>query len=102
MEGALGAIRGRDHGPVLVQPDELAAGNVPQQPGVSEEPNRLTVSQPIMAARSAHLSDAVRNARQSLTLGIHDASRAVLIRTTLWIIGGAEVSSKPRRASASE
>jgi hypothetical protein len=36
MEDPLGAIRGRDHGPVLVQPDELAAGNDPQQSSTSE------------------------------------------------------------------
>jgi hypothetical protein len=36
MKNTLRTIRGRDHGPVLVQPDELAAGNGPQQPSASE------------------------------------------------------------------
>jgi hypothetical protein len=50
MVGLLRAIRRLDHGPVSVQADELATGDIPQQPGAAQSVDRALP----VAAEQAH------------------------------------------------
>src|SRR5436190_6836577 len=50
MEGLLRAIRRLDHSPVRVEADELATGDIPQQPGAAQSAERALP----VAAEQAH------------------------------------------------
>src|SRR5437667_384303 len=69
MEGLLRAIRRLDHSPVRVQADELATGDIPQQPGAAQSAERALP----VAAEQAHGVPAGRGgARGPVRRGGHE------------------------------
>jgi hypothetical protein len=74
MEGLLRAIRRLDHSPVRVQADELATGDIPQQPGAAQSVERAFS----VAAEQAHgVPAGCGGARGPVRRGVDDVLRPV-------------------------
>ena len=72
MVGLLRAIRGLDHSPVRVQANELATGDIPQQPGAAQSAERALPCSALARTSSSTTATALRATAASATAAGRD------------------------------